>query len=109
MVGFVNIDDSDLIQSGNNSIEVLESMQALMNNWSSLMGVTGGSIGVEKSWWYLVEYIWKKGKWVASDANLDLDLVATSTDGESVSLRRLHANEACLVHFNQQGLKIAHK
>ena len=62
MVGFAYVDDSDLIQSGNNPIEVLESMQALMNNWSSLMGVTGGSISVEKSWWYLVEYIWKKSK-----------------------------------------------
>ena len=58
------------------------------------MSVTGGAISVDKSWWYLVEYIWKKGRWVANDAGLDLDLVATSTDGELVSLKRLYAHEA---------------
>ena len=57
------------------------------------MNVNGGSISIDKSWWYLVEYIWKKGKWVASDAHLDLDLVVTSTGGESVSLQRLHMDK----------------
>ena len=94
MVGFAYVDDSDLIQSGSDPIEVLASMQDLLNNWSSLMGVTGGAISVEKSWWYLLEYVWKTGKWVTTDAGMDLDLVATSTQGEIVSLKRLHVNEA---------------
>ena len=58
------------------------------------MGVTGGAISVDKSWWYLLEYVWKKGKWIAADAGMDLDLVTTSTQGEIVSLKRLQANEA---------------
>ena len=94
MVGFAYVDDCDLIQSGTDPIEVLSSMQALLQDWGSLMEVTGGSISVDKSWWYLIEYIWKNGKWVANEAGLDLDLVATSTSGDLVSLKRLHAHEA---------------
>ena len=58
------------------------------------MAVTGGSISTSKSWWYLVDYTWHRGKWIAVDANQDLDLVATSADGTPVSLRRLYASEA---------------
>ena len=69
-------------------------MQTLINSWGSLMEVTGGALIVEKSWWYLVEYIWKRGKWVANDAGNELDLVATDTSGNNVSLNRLHCYES---------------
>ena len=49
-------------------------------------------LSVEKSWWYLVEYIWKRGEWVANDANPGVDLIATSSAGELVSLKRLQAH-----------------
>ena len=58
------------------------------------MEVTGGAISVSKSWWYLIDYVWKRGKWIANDANADLDLVVTSSKGDIVSLKRLHAHEA---------------
>ena len=94
LVGFAYVDDCDLIQSGTDPIVVLASMQSLINSWGSLMEVTGGALSVSKSWWYLIEYVWKKGKWVAHDASSDLDLVATSASGDLVSLKRLYANEA---------------
>ena len=58
------------------------------------MEVTGGAISVDKSWWYLIDYVWKRGKWVANDANTDIDLIATSACGEVVSLKRLQVDEA---------------
>ena len=94
LVGFAYVDDCDLVQVGTNPVEVLESMQQLINSWGSLMEVTGGALSVEKSWWYLVDFVWKRGKWVAKDAETELDLVATSSKGERVSLRRLRAHEA---------------
>ena len=94
LVGFAYVDDCDLIQSGLEPRRVINSMQDLIQNWGSLMGVTGGKISVEKSWWYLVEYVWKKGKWVTNDAELDYDLVAQTSNGLNVSLKRLYANEA---------------
>ena len=94
LVGFAYVDDSDLIQTGTNPIEVLASMQRLINTWGSLIDVTGGALSVEKSWWYMVDYIWTRGKWKATNAGQDLDLFATSPSGDTISLKRLHAHEA---------------
>ena len=69
-------------------------MQSLINSWGSLIDVTGGSLSVDKSWWYLTEYFWKRGKWVVEDATTELDLLATSSQGGRVSLKRLQAHDA---------------
>ena len=94
LVGFAYVDDSDLLQIGSDPVEVLSSMQRLINSWSDLMEVTGGSLSIEKSWWYMIDYVWKLGKWNAVDSTLDLDLVATTATGEIISLKRLHSHEA---------------
>ena len=94
MVGFAYVDDCDLIQSGSDPVSVLQSMQRLINSWGSLMEVTGGAISVDKSWWYLIDCVWKRGKWVANDVDSAIDLVATSPQGDIVSLKRLQAHEA---------------
>ncbi len=46
------------------------------------MEVTGGVIRTDKSWWYLVNYVWKGVKWVAHDPDIEIDLVATNMGGE---------------------------
>ena len=94
LVGFSYVDDTDLFQTGASPIEVLEYMQALLNNFGSLMRVTGAAIATDKSWFYLIDYIWKKGKWTAYDPAMHLDLVATNDEGEEISLRRLCCSEA---------------
>ena len=48
LVGFVHVDDSDLIQTGSDPGQVLNSMQELINSWGELIDVTGGAISVEK-------------------------------------------------------------
>ena len=94
LVGFSYVDDCDLVQSGTNPRVLLHSMQELIQSWGSLMEVTGGALSVSKSWWYLIEYVWKRGKWEATDAGNDLDLVAKDTSGNIVSLKRLHCHES---------------
>ena len=94
LVGFAYVDDSDLIQTGSNPVQVLNSMQDLINSWGELIDVTGGAISVEKSWWYMIDYVWKRGKWIAVDADNNMDLMAKSSSGEQISLKRLHANES---------------
>ena len=76
IVGFAYVDDCDLIQSGSDPLTVLESTQELINSWGSLMEVTGGALSPEKSWWYLVDYVWYRGKWTANDAEGYYDLIA---------------------------------
>ena len=68
-------------------------MQTLINSWSSLVEVTCGAISVDKSWFYLIEYVWARGKWIAQDANTGIDLVATNTNGTDISLKRILASE----------------
>jgi len=91
LVGFSYVDDCDLIQAGKTPLEALASMQQLINNWSSIVDVTGGSLCNSKSWWYLIDYVWHRGKWITSDPGIDIDLVATSSEGDTVSLQRLYS------------------
>lgn len=96
LVGFAYVDDCDLIQSGQDPLEVARSMQTVVQQWGDLMEVTGGALnlGPSKSYWYMVEYVWKHGKWIASDADLgDFDLVARAADGEFISLTRLNCDD----------------
>lgn len=94
LVGFAYVNDCDLIQIGNNPVKVLASMQERINSWGDLVEVTGGTIRIDKSWWYLFNYVWQKGKWVCNDPHLDLDLVTKNLDGKLVSLNRLRSNVA---------------
>jgi len=60
------------------------------------MEVTGGALNLDpsKSYWCMVEYVWKHGKWCTSDADIgDFDLVARSADGEFISLTRLNCDD----------------
>ena len=58
------------------------------------MEVTGWAIMTDKVWWYLMDYVWKRGTWVGTDACSDLNLVATDSDEQEVSLRRLKYDNA---------------
>ena len=62
LVEFAYVDDCNLIQSGVDPDTVLNPMKALINSWRLLMEVPGGALSIHKSWWYLVEHIWKRKK-----------------------------------------------
>ena len=104
LVGFVYVDDCDLVQSGTTSIEVLDSIKIIINGWGALMDVTGGLLSVDKSWWFLIECMWNQGKWIANDVDVGVDFVAKDSAGEIVSLKILQANEAS----KMLGVWIAH-
>eukprot|EP00979_Chaetoceros_neogracilis_P016291 scaffold7605_cov133-Chaetoceros_neogracile.AAC.1 len=54
-----------VVQSGTDPRLVAQSMQRVIQQWGDLMEVTEGAVASEKTYWYLVEYIWKHGKWTA--------------------------------------------
>ena len=89
LIGFSYVDDCDLFQSGTDRHEVLESMQDLLDNWGALMKVTGGALRTDKSWWYLVQFVWERGQWTPIDAGNNLKLYATNADGMRVELNYL--------------------
>ena len=94
LIGFSYVDDCDLFQSGTDRHEVLESMQELIDNWGGLMRVTGGALRTDKSWWYLIKFIWVRGQWVPTDAGDNLRLTAVNADGDRVELDYLSCDEA---------------
>ena len=57
------------------------------------MEVTGGAIRTDKSWRYLVDYVWLIGKWFASDIGLDLNLVTNEVGSNIVSLNHFRCDE----------------
>ena len=47
LVGFAYVDDCDLIQSGQDPLEVAKSMQTVVQKWGDLMEVTGGALNLD--------------------------------------------------------------
>ena len=94
LCGFAYVDDSDLIQSGSCPLVIAADMQKALGKWEKLMRVNGGVLAPDKSWWYLVEFVWSKGKWAYNDAGETLDLIAQDMHGKSLSLKYLLHNEA---------------
>ena len=50
IVGYAYVDDCDLFQVGDDPVEVLSSMQNIINSWGGLMKVTGAVVRAEKCW-----------------------------------------------------------
>ena len=94
LVGFCYVDDCDLIQVGEDPLSVITSMQQLISSWKELMQVTGASIATDKSWWYLVSFEWKQGKWITCDPLPEHELITNSSDNTPISLKRLLSAEA---------------
>ena len=88
------MDDCSLMQTDSNPVDILSFMQDLINSWGSLMEDTGGSLRTDKSWYYLVDYIWRHGTRVATDPEINMDLVATYMNGERMNLSNLRCNKA---------------
>ena len=84
------VDDCDLIQSGQDPREVAGSMQSVISEWRDLMEVTGGALETKKSYWYLIDYEWVRGKWTATNGEVgDFELLVRSVDNEEVAIERL--------------------
>ena len=58
------------------------------------MKETGGALSPEKSWWYLVDYVLHRGKWIAHDTGEGYDLITSDPTGERVESSRLSCSES---------------
>jgi hypothetical protein len=61
-VGYAFVDDKDLIQTSRDSNktgdEMWEQVQEGINTWEGIISATGGALAVEKSPWWLIDFIW---------------------------------------------------
>ena len=73
IIGFIFVDDTDLIILGdqNDSTQiVVNKAQKAIDCWNAALNVSGGTLRPEKCYWYLLDFIWKKG--VCSLINRDM-------------------------------------
>ena len=97
-VGYSFVDDTDLIVAHpdlTTSADVHSAMQGSINAWEGGIRSTGGAIVPEKSFWYLLDFKWKQGKWRYSTlAETPGSLTVRDLHGTERILRRLHHFEA---------------
>ena len=87
-------DDADLICSGEDALNVLANTQIRLDEWRSLMEVTGGAIETRKSYYYLIDYSKQRGKWKAFDPDIgDQELSVMNKDGIRCALDRLNCSQ----------------
>ena len=94
-MGFSYVDDRDLFNAFHTIKGIFDNMKAALHKWEHLIEVTSGCLFPNKSSWYLVNYMWKKGQWVCTnpqDARYQLE--AKLQDGTMATLSRLQSLES---------------
>ena len=102
LCGFAFVDDTDLLQAAgthqnhNNPDFTMEKMQESIDTWEAAAKTTGGSIAVEKSWFYLIHFEWKNGQWSYGDLSnvLKDNLNCKDKNGERQHLRYIKPDQA---------------
>ena len=95
LVEFSYVDDCNLFSSSDTLDVTFDHMQASLQDWERLIEVTGGCLVLDKSPWYLVDFVWNKGNWRFKDpADARFHLEAKMHNGDMAPLKRLQASEA---------------
>ena len=103
VVGGAFIDDTQLMQMSVGpdlmGMEMLAWVQAGLDQFAGKICATGGDIHPDKSWWYLLDFMWVDGKWSLSplDNGNGLDLLMYCPSGELVGLTCLNLSLATKV------------
>ena len=70
LVGFLFVDDTDLVVMGEkdeDETEVYSQLQQSINFWNGILRVSGGALKPEKCYWYFARFLWTNGKWRLSE------------------------------------------
>ena len=98
-VGYAFVDDTDLYASSEQpeatGADVAAALQESLNLWEGGIRATGGAIEPDKSFWYLIDFVWHKGKWrYATEEDCPAELTVRDLNGEVKVLKRLHPSQA---------------
>ena len=67
IVGFAWVNDTDLVHSAKNSItpaeDILEEAQDMLSMWEGVLLATRAALVPKKSFWYMIDFKFKDGKW----------------------------------------------
>ena len=66
-VCYAFVDDTDVVHTAQdvntNGEEILKQMQYVIDHWEGGLRATCGAIVLQKSYWYLIDWIWDRGHW----------------------------------------------
>ena len=98
-VCYAFVDDADLVQAADTPetewTVVKDKMQGQIDHWEGGLRATGGALREDKSFWYLIDYEWKKGKWeYKTIEDTPGDLTVRVDQGHREVIQRLEPHEA---------------
>lgn len=93
------VDDTDLVHTGSSvntpGSDVLRSMRRFVQHWEGGLRATGGALRVDKSCWYLIDFVWRNQCWhYATKAEVPGDILVRDADDQYKILPRLEPHEA---------------
>jgi hypothetical protein len=95
-VGYSFVDDTDQVQSDGSSPEQTASkLQEAVDCWEGGIKVTGGALGPDKPYWYLVSFIWSGGRWsYTPSTHTPATLYMNDIHGVWKAVRRIQVDQA---------------
>jgi len=97
-VGYSFINDTDLIQTGpmieSTCDDIIPLMQATLDTWSKGLKVTGGTLVLEKSFWYTINFWWSTGKWSYKKPKPDQEFQMSDHKNTQLPIQLLGPTEA---------------
>ncbi len=93
-VCYAFVDDTDVVHTAQDvnttGEEIMRQMQTVIDHWEGGLRATGGAIVPKKSYWYLIDWIWERGKWrYATQEDIPGNLTIRDTCGtQRVILKR---------------------
>jgi hypothetical protein len=98
-VGYAFVDDTDLFASLDRSdatgSDVAAALQKSLDLWEGGIRATGGAIELDKSFWYLIDFVWHQGKWTyATIDDCPAELTVLDLKGVRKVLQRLPVSHA---------------
>ena len=103
-VCYAFVDDTDLVHAAPSPetdwTEAKEGMQTALDHWEGGLRATGGALRADKSFWYLIDYAWKNGKWrYKSKAETPGNLTVRVDKGHREVIERLEPASAQIAAF----------
>jgi len=96
--GFASVDDTDLLQvlcHETSITEVKQGLQEAIDLWERGLSATAGAIVPEKTFWYLIDFIWNSGDWrYKSIVECPGEVSAKDIHGNRHTLHRVEVDKA---------------
>ena len=92
------MDDTDVIHTGEAGMsgeDLGAAMQQVVDHWEGGLRATGGALRVDKSFWCLIDFKWKNGKWqYCTLQDMPGALTARDASGVRLPLERINHRKA---------------